>query len=91
MLYNVLYVRRSDGKLEFRHKGQTEKNAPTAKQLDQTPDARGVADYYRELDPVEPKVLDWRRKLASMLMKHLGSLAKGMLLPYSHLPRPNYS
>ena len=79
MLYTVLYVRRSDGKLEITHKGRTEKNEPTPEQLDQTPDAKGVADYYRELGPKELKVLDWRRKLGSMLVKHIGnSSLKGL-------------
>lgn len=73
MLYQVLYARRSDGKLEVTHRGRREKNEPTPEQLDQTPDVKGVADYYRELGPTETKVLDWRRKLASMLIKHVGN------------------
>lgn len=73
MLYTVLYVRRSDGKIQINHKGRMEKNEPTPEQLDQTPDAKGVADYYRELAPTELKVLDWRRKLGSMLVKYAGN------------------
>lgn len=73
MLYQVLYVRRSDGKLDITHRGRREKNEPTPEQLDQTPDANGIADYYRELGPNESKVLDWRRKLASMLMKNIAN------------------
>ncbi|KAF2838748.1 hypothetical protein M501DRAFT_955621, partial [Patellaria atrata CBS 101060] len=69
-----LYVRRSDGKLEIPagSKGKKDKNQPTDDQLDRTPDAKGVSDYYREIGPDELKHLDWRRKLAGMLVRELG-------------------
>lgn len=72
-LFYVLYVRRSDGKLDTAgSKGQKEKNEPTADQLDQTPNAQGVSDYYRPLGEEEPKYIDWRRKLGGMLAREIG-------------------
>jgi len=73
-LFQPLYVRRSDGKLEVSNKRQVEKNQPLPKQLDRTPDAKGVCDYYREISENDPKHLDWRRKLAGMLMRELGGV-----------------
>ncbi|EON60957.1 hypothetical protein W97_00167 [Coniosporium apollinis CBS 100218] len=67
-----LYVRRSDGKLEIAAKGKTEQNQPLPGQLDQTPDAKGISDYYREISVDEVKHLDWRRKLGGMLVRELG-------------------
>lgn len=72
-LFNVIWLARSDGKLDIRGKnGLWEKNEPTSKQLDQTPDAKGVSDYYRFTTLNETKHLDWRRKLAGMLARELG-------------------
>jgi hypothetical protein len=71
--FTVLYLSRSDGKLDIVGKNKLwEKNEPTAKQLDQTPDAKGVSDYYRFTTLDEQKHLDWRRKLAGMLARELG-------------------
>lgn len=67
-----VYVRRSDGKLEVVTKKGTEKNEPTPEQLDRTPNAKGVSDYYREIAYDEVKHLDWRRKLAGMLLREIG-------------------
>ncbi|GAM84922.1 hypothetical protein ANO11243_029240 [Dothideomycetidae sp. 11243] len=68
-----LYMRRSDGQIETktRHK-QPEPNEPTKEQLDRTPDANGISDFYREVDLEEQKHLDWRRKLGGMLARDLG-------------------
>jgi hypothetical protein len=72
--FNVIWLARSDGKLDSHGKNQLwEKNEPTAKQLDQTPDAKGVSDYYRFTTLNEQKHLDWRRKLAGMLARELGA------------------
>ncbi|KAJ9644615.1 hypothetical protein H2199_003578 [Coniosporium tulheliwenetii] len=67
-----LYVRRSDGKLEIAAKGKREPNQPLPAQLDQTPDSKGICDYYREICVDEVKHLDWRRKLGGMLVRELG-------------------
>lgn len=67
-----LYVRRSDGKREVVTSKGKEKNAPSSEQLDRTPNAKGIADYYREIAEDEPKHLDWRKKLAGMLMREIG-------------------
>ncbi|QDS73471.1 hypothetical protein FKW77_009006 [Venturia effusa] len=81
-LFNVIWLARSDGKLDIRGKnGLWEKNEPTSKQLDQTPDAKGVSDYYRFTTSNETKHLDWRRKLAGMLARELGqSMDKSYIL-----------
>lgn len=71
VMFHVLYVRRSDGKLTTSSKKQKEKNEPTAEQLDQTPNAQGVSDYYRPITEDEPKYLDWRKKLGGMLAREL--------------------
>ena len=71
--YFPVTVCRSDGLLEVTTKmGVREYNRPTPDQLDETPDADGVVDCYRELDINETKFIDWRRKLGGMLMKLLG-------------------
>lgn len=67
----LLYSRRSDGKLEVRHKKHFEMNRPSAEQLDRRPDANGVCDYYREIGLDEAKHVDWRRKLAGMMVREL--------------------
>jgi hypothetical protein len=74
-----VYVCRSDGKLETisTHK-RKESNQPTAEQLDSRPDASGTSDYYRPVRIDEPKHLDWRRKLGSMLARELGLADSGM-------------
>lgn len=53
-------------------KKTVEKNEPSPDQLDRTPDAKGVCDYYREIAKDETKHMDWRRKLAGMLIRELG-------------------
>lgn len=68
-----VYIARSDGKLEITSKsGKKELNQPTAQQLDSTPDARGVSDFYKKLEDGDPKEVDWRRKLGGMLIRELG-------------------
>ena len=54
-----------------------ELNQPTAEQLDSKPDATGTSDYYRVVTIDEPKHLDWRRKLGSMLSRELGLIEAG--------------
>ncbi|KAF2083594.1 hypothetical protein K490DRAFT_51244 [Saccharata proteae CBS 121410] len=70
--YHAFYVARSDGTLETTHARKTERNEPTPDQLDRTPDANGVRDYYREIPEDEQKHIDWRRKLGGMLMREIG-------------------
>ncbi|KAF1989164.1 hypothetical protein K402DRAFT_445106 [Aulographum hederae CBS 113979] len=69
--FHVLYIRRSDGKLEVRSKKSSERNEPPASQLNSTPDKDGAADFYRPLAYDEVKHLDWRRKLGGMLVREL--------------------
>jgi hypothetical protein len=66
-----IYVRRSDGRVEVTSKKGKEKNEPSPEQLDRTPNAKGVCDYYREIPEHEPKHIDWRKKLAGMLVREL--------------------
>ena len=74
VLYTPLYSRRSDGVMEVTTRdGKTERNEPLPEQLDRTPDAKGDVNYCREIQPDELKHLDWRRKLACMLMEKLGN------------------
>ena len=69
-----IYIARSDGKLEISSKGRRkESNQPTDEQLDRTPDAKGVSDFYVKLEEGDAKELDWRRKLGGMLVRELGS------------------
>lgn len=73
-----VYARRSDGKMEITAKGKgKEKNEPTAEQLDQTPNSKGISDYYRLVKPTEMKSMDWRRKLGGMLARELGQPMNG--------------
>ena len=68
-----LYVRRSDGKLEVKAgKARTERNEPSKDQLDIKPNAQGISDFYRECKFGDAKEIDWRRKLAGMLIRELG-------------------
>lgn len=78
--YYPLYIRRSDGKTEVRaSKAGKELNEPTAQQLDSKANAKGVADFYRLCQFGETKEVDWRRKLAGMLMREIGDKeSKGM-------------
>ena len=77
-----VFVRRSDAKLDVQTSKGKQKNAPTTAQLDRTPDAKGVCDYYREIAPDEVKHMDWRRKLAGMLLREIGGAEyAGMLKP----------
>lgn len=70
-----LYIARSDGKLAITSSKskQRELNRPTEAQLDQAPNAKGVSDFYKELDFGDPKEVDWRRKLGGMLMREIGA------------------
>ena len=71
--YYPITVHRSDGLLTVITKsGIKEANEPTAVQQNDTPDSKGNVDYYKRLDPKEPKAVDWRRKLGGMLMHLLG-------------------
>lgn len=67
-----IFVRRSDGKLEVvSQQRKREKNEPTAEQLDRTPDASGVSDFYRQVKSDEVKNIDWRRKLGGMIAREM--------------------
>ncbi|GAB7361721.1 hypothetical protein MBLNU230_g1768t1 [Neophaeotheca triangularis] len=73
-----VYARRSDGKMEITPKGKSkERNEPTAEQLDQSPNSKGISDYYRLVKPTDMKSLDWRRKLGGMLARELGQSSSG--------------
>jgi len=77
--FRVLYVLRSDGKLETKTThGHKERNEPTTEQLDSKPNAAGASDYYRRVAIDEQKHMDWRRKLGSMLSQDLGLAGPGM-------------
>lgn len=69
--YYPLYIRRSDGKFQIKAHGKPETNEPTSEQLDQSPNAQGVCDFYRICKADDPKLLDWRRKLGGMLIREL--------------------
>ena len=67
-----IFARRSDGKLEVAsQQRKRERNEPTAEQLDRTPDASGVSDFYRQVTSDEVKNIDWRRKLGGMLAREM--------------------
>ena len=71
--YYMIFTHRSDGQLATSSKGkETEPNEPTSEQLDQTPDANGMMDYYKAVAPGDQKEIEWRRKLGGMLMRELG-------------------
>lgn len=72
-LFYPVYVRRSDGKSKIGFGSRAVQNVPDPKLLDQTPDSQGVCDYFRHLDAKDPKHVDWRRKLAGMLMREVGA------------------
>ena len=71
-MFTILYVRRSDGKLETVHNNVRENNGPTAEQLDATPNENGDFDYYREIQPGEFKHQQWLQKLGRMFMQVIG-------------------
>lgn len=75
--YTPVYISRSDGKLEIisTKTNKRESNEPTAAQLDDTPDAKGISDFYKKLEVGDAKEVDWRRKLGGMLMRELGGKA----------------
>ncbi|KAF1993673.1 hypothetical protein P154DRAFT_527608 [Amniculicola lignicola CBS 123094] len=70
-----IFPHKSDGVEEVKAKGKPLRNAPTAQQLDQTPNAQGICDYYRLVGVDEPKHLDWRKKLGGMLLREIGGKA----------------
>jgi hypothetical protein len=71
--YYPITVHRSDGVFSITTKsGVNESNEPTAAQQNDSPDSKGNVDCYKRLDAEEPKAIDWRRKLAGMLIHRLG-------------------
>ena len=73
--YELVYLQKSDGKLEtVNKKKRKEANAPTSGQLDQTPDSKGVIDYYRLIEIGDDKEVEWRRKLGGMLKREIGEV-----------------
>ncbi|KAI9827168.1 MAG: hypothetical protein M1832_005304 [Thelocarpon impressellum] len=71
--YWPVYIARSDGKLEIElGSSKKEPNEPTEQQMDPTPDAKGVSDFYKRLISDDPKEIDWRRKLGGMVMREIG-------------------
>ena len=72
--YRLIYPAASDGKLEtISKKKKKEDNAPDPKHMDDTPNAKGVRDYYRRVEIGEAKEVEWRRKLGGMLMREIGN------------------
>jgi len=70
--FQILYLQRSDGKIEIRGRlGTKEKNEPLPAQLDPTPGKDGISDYYRALSEDDAKHLEWRRKLGGMLAREI--------------------
>lgn len=63
-----LYVRRSDGRLSIKN----DPNQPVGSALDTKPNAKGIVDFYRPCPVDGEKEIDWRRKLAGMLMREVG-------------------
>ena len=71
--YKLVYLAKSDGKEEIvTKKKKKEQNAPTASQMDQTADSKGVTDFYRLVQIGDEKEVEWRRKLGGMLKRELG-------------------
>lgn len=72
--YIPIYIARSDGKLETisPKTRKKESNSPTEAQQDDRADAKGIIDFYKELDIGDAKEVDWRRKLGGMLMRETG-------------------
>ncbi|KAI9797416.1 MAG: hypothetical protein M1835_000750 [Candelina submexicana] len=71
--FYFIYIGRSDGQLRIVTKSKKrELNQPTDLQLDKTPDKKGVSDYYTKLVNGSPKEVDWKRKLAGMLIREIG-------------------
>lgn len=82
-----IIVRRSDGKLQIKAKtGGGEANRPTPSQLDQRPDTKSICDYYRLCNEGDAKEVEWRRKLAGMLVRELAPKEpKGSMTPTKHV------
>lgn len=72
-----VYARRSDGKLQTAKTGSIkdakEPNEPLPEQLITKPNAQGISDFYRPCLPGHAKEIDWRRKLAGMLIREIGT------------------
>lgn len=69
--YYPLRVLRSDGVASYVHNGVNTPNQPKPADLDPTPNAHGQVSYYKKIGTHEMKDLQWRRKLAGMLMELL--------------------
>ena len=75
MLMKCIWLSRSDGTLETIGKNRIrEPNEPTRDQLDRSPNAQGLADYYHLIEVGEDKEVEWRRKLGTLLQQYLGHL-----------------
>ena len=68
----IIYLARSDGKLEVVKAGVKEDNNPTKEQLSTELDANGLPNFYEQLSITHNKNREWRRKLGGMLMRELG-------------------
>lgn len=72
--YKLIYLSTSDGKLDTTNKKKKkEANAPDPSAMIDTPNSKGVRDFYRLVDIGEPKEVEWRRKLGGMLMREIGN------------------
>ena len=68
-----MYFQKSDGKLDIiNKKKKKEPNAPTPSQMDSTPDAKGIVDFYRLVEIGDEKEVEWRRKLGGMMKREIG-------------------
>jgi hypothetical protein len=71
-------ISRSDGVLSIvAGKSKVkEDNGPTSEQLQPSEATKGGYSWYQELPIGNAKNRDWRRKLGSMLMKHINTKSK---------------
>jgi hypothetical protein len=77
----LVYVARSDGVLSYhpkekgsrREQQAAEPNAPSAEMQARTKDAKGLFNFYHELDATHASSVDWRKKLGNALVKELGT------------------
>jgi hypothetical protein len=75
--YYPITVCRSDAVSSYMFNGVETPNKPKPKDLDDTPDANGKVSVYTEVQEDHQRALQWRRKLAGMLMDVLNAEQKG--------------
>ncbi|KAI9736386.1 MAG: hypothetical protein M1818_006119 [Claussenomyces sp. TS43310] len=70
--YYPISICRSDGVLEYTLNGSKIPNQPKSKDLEPAPNSQGQVAAYHRLSQEDIKTVQWRRKLAGMLMELLG-------------------